>query len=185
MTESNVRELANKWGAVYSVSPSLLVEVIRIESAFNERAVGDAGQSLGLMQLHAKGARAEWIAAKGAGPWDWFDPNINVQVGAWYLGTMIPQWLKAYGIADTVQNRIIAYNAGIGAAKEGRIPTITRQYLDNLAKRGIVLQGSPKVGAVLSGTYTPAPGGADYMPWRAVLAGGALLAAWHLLRSFQ
>jgi hypothetical protein len=45
------------------------------------------------------------------------------------MNTRIPQMLKAYKIPDTIDNRLWAYNAGIGNVKKGRLPKETRNYI--------------------------------------------------------
>ncbi len=42
-----------------------------------------------------------------------YNAELNVLIGTWYINTRIPQMLKAYGIEDTVENRLIAYHDGI------------------------------------------------------------------------
>lgn len=60
---------------------------------------------------------------------DLWDAAINYQIANWYMNVRIPKMLQAYGIADNVQNRLIAYNAGIKNAIFGRVPPVTKQYL--------------------------------------------------------
>ena len=60
---------------------------------------------------------------------DLYDPNINTEIATWYLQVRIPQMLRYYKVEVTTENILIAYNAGIGNARKGRIPEITRRYL--------------------------------------------------------
>jgi hypothetical protein len=65
---------------------------------------------------------------------DLFDADINRQVGRWYLFVRIPQMLEHYKLADTLENRLICYNFGIGNLikyRQGKIklPKETRNYL--------------------------------------------------------
>lgn len=41
------------------------------------------------------------------------DPVLNQQMSTWYANKRAPQLLRHYGVPDTVDNRLIAYNAGI------------------------------------------------------------------------
>lgn len=67
---------------------------------------------------------------------DMLQPQTGREVAGWYANVRVPQLLKHYGIADTTQNRIWAWNAGIGSVLKGQIPSTTRQllrrYLDAL-----------------------------------------------------
>lgn len=144
LSETELRSLANRWGRFYDVSPDLVYAVIMIESGGVPTAVGDGGQSLGLMQLHANGARATWRANGHPEPRDWFDPESNVQVGAWFLGKSIPVQLRNVGAADTVRNRIVAYNAGASRVKrpDALLPEVTKHYLRKVREFGVPLGSS-------------------------------------------
>ena len=63
-----------------------------------------------------------------------YNPEINVRIGTWYINERIPQMLKSFGIEDTVENRLIAYNFGVGNLRkylkgEKKLPRETRNYL--------------------------------------------------------
>lgn len=60
---------------------------------------------------------------------DLWNADVNGKIADWYLNIRIPQMLKHYGIKDTIRNRVIAYNAGIVAVINGRIPETTKKYL--------------------------------------------------------
>ena len=61
---------------------------------------------------------------------DMYDPFISEVTADWYIYTAIPKYLQYYNIKDTVDNRLIAYNAGIGTLASGRkIPALTRAYV--------------------------------------------------------
>jgi len=66
---------------------------------------------------------------------DLFNPEVNKQIGTWYINTKIPHYLINCGLEDTIENRLIAYNWGIGNLKRyksGRIkelPNETKQYI--------------------------------------------------------
>ena len=75
--------------------------------------------------------------------WDWWngsmDYNKSSQVANYYLNTEIPRLLKSYKMPDTVENRLGAYNYGIGNINdlwkkygEGWLryaPTETQEYI--------------------------------------------------------
>jgi soluble lytic murein transglycosylase-like protein len=71
------------------------------------------------------------------GPNDLFDPQINARIAHWYMNTRIPSLFKGIGIADTVEHRLWAYNAGLGALKRGIKPKETRLYIAKYHKGGV------------------------------------------------
>ena len=58
-----------------------------------------------------------------------YEPKYAFIVANWYMNIRIPQMLKAYGIPDTISNRLHAYNAGIGMVKKGIMPKETKDYI--------------------------------------------------------
>lgn len=58
-----------------------------------------------------------------------FNPVINRRIAEWYLNKRIPQLLAYYNIEDTLDNRLWAYNAGIGKVVKGICPKETRNYI--------------------------------------------------------
>jgi len=65
---------------------------------------------------------------------DLFVGHINALVGWWYMGIRIPQMLRYFDIEDTIENRLIAYNAGINyLVEKKRIPDETVEYLKRYA----------------------------------------------------
>ena len=65
---------------------------------------------------------------------DLFDPEINYRIANWYMNIKIPFYLRVYGIEDIPENRVIAYNWGIGNLRKyirGRktLPKETKNYL--------------------------------------------------------
>ena len=63
---------------------------------------------------------------------DMYNPQVNSRVGVWYLGKRIPQMLSAYNVPDTVENRLWAYNAGIGNLTKGILPKETADYISKV-----------------------------------------------------
>lgn len=61
---------------------------------------------------------------------DLFNPAVNTKIARWYLNQRIPQMLRAYGRPVTIENVIVAYNAGISYVVNRKpLPRITRAYL--------------------------------------------------------
>lgn len=62
---------------------------------------------------------------------DLWNPQVNRRIAEWYMNTRIPQMIKHFQKIDSIENRIIAWNAGIKYVKTGaEIPAGTRRYLE-------------------------------------------------------
>lgn len=93
----------------------------QIESSNCKNMIGDNGQAVGCYQLHKgvvidynKKHKTQYTHAQ------MLDPNISMHVANWYLNTEIPRLLKHYGKPDTLENRLTAYNQGIGNVIKGK-----------------------------------------------------------------
>jgi len=109
------------------------MEIIKqIESGGDASATSPVG-AIGLFQLLPKGAIAEWNnyhPKEQYEPKELYDVELNKKVAEWYLLKRIPQMLRHYGIKDTIENRIVAYNAGINYLRLGKsLPKETKDYL--------------------------------------------------------
>lgn len=124
----------------YKIKPLLFEAVVSRESAFKIDASGFDGE-YGLSQVtpavvHMYMEREMNLPDSGGRGWhaDTLNLNenwvLNLEIGAWYLGKIIPAYLKHYEHKDTVENRVWAYNAGIGNLNNGIKPSITRRYID-------------------------------------------------------
>lgn len=116
-------------------TPSVEVDMNRIyaiESSNNPRAHNKRTNARGLGQ----------ITPIVVDEWNNFNPDtpittdslwnagLNQQVASWYMNDRIPKMLRAYGIPDTIDNRLAAYNAGIGIVKANRgLPSETQNYI--------------------------------------------------------
>jgi transglycosylase-like protein with SLT domain len=108
----------------HSINPHLVAAMIRVESAFNPRAVSRKG-ACGLMQLLPSTARRFGLRKKK----DLFDPKKNLQAGVRYL-----KWLTQRFGGD-VEKILAAYNAGEGAVERfGGIPPYreTQAYVEKI-----------------------------------------------------
>ncbi len=108
----------------HSINPHLVAAMIRVESAFNPRAVSRKG-ACGLMQLLPSTARRFGLRKKK----DLFDPQKNLQAGVRYL-----KWLTERFGGD-VEKILAAYNAGEGAVERfGGIPPYreTQAYVEKI-----------------------------------------------------
>lgn len=99
------------------VDPRLLKAVIWRESRFDPSTRGKAGE-IGLMQIMPKQAVVDWAKAKKRSvPYrgTLYDPEMNIEIGSWYLGRAIRRWSKyreCYVLA------LCEYNAGLTRANK-------------------------------------------------------------------
>jgi soluble lytic murein transglycosylase len=101
-----IREAATRHG----IPPDLVRAVIRQESGFQPRVVGNVGE-IGLMQITPNAAR-DWCTAHGVeyrfrGMLS--DPRFNIEVGTWYLARGLKRW---QGFKDAEVMALVEYNAG-------------------------------------------------------------------------
>ena len=104
-----------------------------IESSGNPRAYNKYSHARGLYQITPI-VLTEW---NNFHPSDkhtleqLFSSRINSKIAHWYMNHRIPQMLKYYGIEDTVENRLISYNAGISyVVGNGKVlPSETVNYI--------------------------------------------------------
>jgi len=62
--------------------------------------------------------------------------SVNKEIAYWYMNVRIPQMLRYYGIEDTVENRLISYNAGVSYVFPGKkLPNETVGYLKKYHKQ--------------------------------------------------
>ena len=96
------------------MDPYFIAAVIRTESNFMPQAVSTSG-AVGLMQLMPK--TAEWMAneIEVVIPDDQealYDPNLNIQLGTFYLKHLLNKYENNTALA------LAAYNSGMGRVKE-------------------------------------------------------------------
>jgi soluble lytic murein transglycosylase len=98
-----------KYASEYEVDPFLVVSVIWVESRFIPTAVSSK-DARGLMQILP--STGEWVAEKiglsGYSDEQLFEPEINIQIGCWYLGYLTSQF------PDSRKLVLASYNGGIG-----------------------------------------------------------------------
>lgn len=100
------RETIEKYCKKYDVDPHLVLSLIKAESNFSPSAASSAGAG-GLMQI-TEDTFSYCISSMGISPDEAsiLDPDDNINVGIWYLSTL----LKKYS-GNTVF-AVAAYNAG-------------------------------------------------------------------------
>lgn len=107
-----------------------------IESKGNPLAHNKVDDSRGLYQITPIVLK-EWNAfhpAERMAPTDLWRPAVNFKIGNWYMNDRCPAMIKHFGKPDTIENRIICYNAGISYVKTGKpLPKITKKYITKYA----------------------------------------------------
>jgi len=101
-------EIVHRNAERYGLEPALVFAVIHAESKFDRYAVSRAGAS-GLMQI--MNPTADWAAEiMGLMGYSYdriFEPELNIQIGCWYLAYLIDRF-------DYIDTAVSAYNAGEG-----------------------------------------------------------------------
>lgn len=98
----------NKVAKSYEIDPLIVFSIIAKESDYDTKAIGDNGDSEGLMQVQRQHHEERM---ERLGCTDLFDPYKNVLVGVDYLSEL----LTKYG---DMEMALIAYNAGAKGADE-------------------------------------------------------------------
>ena len=125
------KELVYKYAQIYELDPFLVYAVMKTESKHNPHAISRSGAK-GLMQIMdrtgawgAQESSIENYTHEGL-----FNPEVNIQVGCWYLARLIKQYDNQLELA------LAAYNAGTGnVAKWRSNPAYSRD--------GITLESIP------------------------------------------
>lgn len=122
-------ELARKKAPGPSSDPYMIAAVMREESAFNPEVVSIAG-AIGLMQVMPSTGRlvARELGKGPLDPSDLFDPDLNIELGAWYLGHLSGRFNN-----DLILT-IAGYNAGPNAALRwaGTLPPETDEFVESI-----------------------------------------------------
>jgi soluble lytic murein transglycosylase len=116
----------------YSPTAIDMVRLSKIESSENPNAYNKGSGARGLVQI-TKPALDEWNQYHPESKYSQqqlFDPNVNMEVGTWYMTQRIPQMLQAYNIPITPDTMLWAYNVGIGRVRAGVKPTETVNYIN-------------------------------------------------------
>lgn len=109
--------------------------IASIESSNNPKAENTQTGARGLTQI----MQPTWkeMVAKMGEDWSWddaLDGEKNLAVGSYYMNTEIPRLLKHYGIEDTIENRLAAYNWGIGNLKNVGIEKAPQETIEYIEK---------------------------------------------------
>lgn len=114
-SKSPYGNLISKYAKAFGVPVNLAHAVVRVESNFNPKARGNAGE-IGLMQI--KPATARMMGYSGAAN-GLYDPETNIRFGMKYLAA-------AHELGDgKTCSTILKYNAGHGAK---RMNPVSKRY---------------------------------------------------------
>ena len=118
-TPTQITSIVRAAASKHALPEALLLAMVAVESAFNDRAVSPKGAK-GLMQLMPDTARRVGVT-------DVFSPDQNVHAGAAYMRVLMNQFAGDLSLA------LAAYNAGEGAVLRAgrRIPAYpeTQHYV--------------------------------------------------------
>lgn len=115
--------------------------IAKIESNNNSKAINTTdGGSRGIYQIHPsclsdynKQTKHVYTTT------DLFNESINREIAVWMFEVRIPALFKAYKIESTLENKLIAYNAGIGyLIKKKKIPATTLLYIEKYKKYKLI-----------------------------------------------
>ncbi len=134
-----------EWSRTYTINEYLVCAVICAESGFDEAAVSPKG-AVGLMQIMPD--TGEWAAEK-IGIEDYSvdeltDPDMNIQIGCWYINYLDEKF------GGDVRKVLAAYNAGPANVQEwlesdGALENIpfeeTENYLERVQRNYEIYKG--------------------------------------------
>ena len=123
------------WVNGYGAEEVEINKIIQIESSGNPKAYNPKTQDIGLMQITPICLEDYNNYNPDYTTIDLYTPEINKIIGTWYINYRIPRMLNYYNIPDTIENRLIAYNWGIGnlikyTKGELELPKETKEYLE-------------------------------------------------------
>lgn len=129
--ESRYDKLIAAAGRRHNLDPLLIKAVIAQESVFNEKAVGSAGE-IGLMQILPEGAVADWARfRKRKAPVKafLFNPELNIEIGSWYLKRAVERWKK---YEHGIELALCQYNAGERRANKWKPSDFSGKVIGNI-----------------------------------------------------
>jgi peptidoglycan lytic transglycosylase len=116
----------------HNVDPMLIKAVINQETRFNPDARGGAGE-VGLMQIIRNKSVADWAVAhkvKAPQNGDLFRPQINIDIGTWYLKQALERWRKYKYYRELA---LCQYNAGGSWAVKWAPKKIDEPFMDKIS----------------------------------------------------
>ncbi len=129
------KNLVAKYANIYDLNEELVLSLINVESSFDENALSNAG-AMGLMQILPSTAMeiAPKIGLNDFKPNDLYNPEININIGCYYLRYLLNLFEN-----DEVK-ALCAYNAGFNRVYEwldekGKLTEIAYKETRNYVKK--------------------------------------------------
>ena len=110
-------------------------KIAEIESGNDPKAENSRTGARGLHQI-MEPTWNEMVSKMGVN-WSWneaFDAEKNTKVADYYMNMEIPRLLKHFGIEDTVENRLAAYDWGTGNLHRLGLEKAPQETLDYIEK---------------------------------------------------
>ena len=117
-----------------NISPTIVLAMIERESNYKEDAIGDNGESFGLMQVKAK---YHYQRMLDLGCTDLLDPYQNVRVGIDILAELVEQ-------DNGIVWALMAYNGGQSYADDMTKQSKVSNYAKEVINRAEILGGAKK-----------------------------------------
>ena len=127
IVSSTYKDLAVKYGTLYKVDPALIMAIIQQESGGNPVSIGLSGE-IGLMQITPI-ALQDVMDKSGLSykQYQLFDPDINIQVGSYFISYLVRYYDGSYF------NALKAYNGGITGTKNN--PSLSVKYAGEVIEK--------------------------------------------------
>lgn len=106
---TDLQQHINKLASENGIDRCIIYAMIKHESGYKADAIGDNGNSIGLMQVQPRYHKARMARL---GVTDLVDPYQNVLVGIDYLAEMLERY------EGSIAKALTAYNCGIGGAEK-------------------------------------------------------------------
>lgn len=106
------KDYIDRTAEAYKLDPKVVKAIIKVESGGDENAIGDNGNSIGLMQVQPRFNAHRLKQGESL-----LDPQVNVRVGC----ELLSELLEKYG---TLDKALTAYNAGHD--------TVSREYANRV-----------------------------------------------------
>ena len=109
--------------------------IAALESSNNPKAENPRTGARGVCQIMEE--TWEEMTQKMGVDWPWaeaFNEEANKEVGDYYMNTEIPRLLKHFGLDDTIENRLAAYNWGAGNLNRIGLEKAPQETLDYIEK---------------------------------------------------
>lgn len=109
------KALVLKYARYYEVDPAIIHAMMKVESKCNSNAISYSGAK-GLMQIMDRTGKwgAEQVGIEHYDNDMLFIPEVNIQIGCWYISKLLKQYEGDIDIA------LAAYNAGSGNVAQWR-----------------------------------------------------------------